>query len=372
MKRIFNRTFALLLAVVLCFSMVPMEVFATEETPPDSGISSDITEDGASSALEEEIVPEEEPVLYARDPISSVRADLEDGSNYLVNYGVTREDIVDELSAHEHDSYYLGTPYAGSDVQSPSGDTSYNSTVGLNCAGFVGYVLRKAGLDSSTAINLIKSTGDALYFGSGKPYDLLAGASNYYQLAKAAGLKCYVYNSKAEMLADGKCEKGDIILMYWSLQPFNDGADNHIGFFWGESSRDDVLWHSSTEHGNGNQISAITPKAVNSIYIVIKIEPGDYNITLTKTSADAECVAGNSNYSLAGTTYNVYKGISASGAVVATFTTDANGHAELSKPLGNGTYSVRKIKTPMGYALNNKTYSFIINGADTTLNVQEG
>lgn len=76
----------------------------------------------------------------------------------------------------------------------------------------------------------MKSTGDALYFGSGKPYDLLAGASNYYQLAKAAGLTCYIYNSKAEMLADGKLEKGDIILMYWSLQPFNDGADNHIGF----------------------------------------------------------------------------------------------------------------------------------------------
>ena len=40
----------------------------------------------------------------------------------------------------------------------------------MNCGGFVGYVLRKAGLNSTQAVNLIKSTGDALYFGSGKPY----------------------------------------------------------------------------------------------------------------------------------------------------------------------------------------------------------
>lgn len=309
--------------------------------------------------------------LYARDSISSVKADLEGGSRYLTDYGVTRDAIVNELSAHEHDNYYLGTTYAGGDVQSPNGDTSYNGTAGMNCGGFVGYVLRKVGLNCSAAIDLIKSTGDDLWFGSGKPYDLLAGASNYYQLAKAAGLTCYVYNTKAEMLADGKLEKGDIILMYWSLQPFNDGADNHIGFYWGESSGDDILWHSSTEPGSGNQISAITPKAANCIYIVIKIEPSDYNVTLTKTSADAECVAGNNNYSLAGATYNVYKGTSASGTVVATFTTDANGHAELSKPLGNGTYSVKETKAPMGYALDSKVYTFTINGADTSLDVQD-
>lgn len=53
-------------------------------------------------------------------------------------------------------------------------------------------MLRKAGLNSSQVINLIKSTGDANYFGSGKPYDILAGASNYYVMAKAAGLTCYI------------------------------------------------------------------------------------------------------------------------------------------------------------------------------------
>lgn len=108
--------------------------------------------------------------LYARAPISKVESDLGGGSHYLTDYGVTRDAIVNELSAHEHDNYYLGTRYAGGDVQSPNGDTSYNGSAGMNCGGFVGYVLRKVGLDSSRAIDLIKSTGDALYFGSGKAY----------------------------------------------------------------------------------------------------------------------------------------------------------------------------------------------------------
>lgn len=257
-------------------------------------------------------------------------------------------------------------------MQSPNGDTSYNGSAGMNCGGFVGYVLRKVGLDSTQAVNLIKSTGDALYFGSGKPYDLLAGASNYYQLAKAAGLTCYIYNTKADMLADGKLEKGDIILMYWSLSPFEDGVDNHIGFYWGESSGDDILWHSSPDGSGGNQIGSIVPKAANCIYIVIKLEPMGFNVTLNKTSADATITNGNSCYSLAGATYSIYEGTSATGTPVASFTTDANGHAELKNALTNGkTYSVKETKAPEGYKLDEKVYTFTINETDAELNVQD-
>ncbi len=380
MKHIYNRTLALFLVVVLCFSMVPLSAFATEM---DSGVSSEAPAEDASSISEEtpagedapdiadNMLPADKPVLYARDPLSKVQSDLGGGSSYLTNYGVTRKAIVDELSAHEHDSYYLGTQYAGGDVQSPNGDTSYNGSAGMNCGGFVGYVLRKVGLNSTQAVNLIKSTGDALYFGSGKPYDLLAGASNYYQLAKAAGLTCYIYNTKAEMLADGKLEKGDIILMYWSLSPFEDGVDNHIGFYWGESSGDDILWHSSPDGSGGNQIGSIVPKAANCIYIVIKIEPMGFNVTLNKTSADATVTNGNSCYSLAGATYGVYTTSDATGTPIATFTTDANGHAELAKPLGNGTYTVKELKAPKGYKLDEKIYTFHINGCDTSLDVQD-
>ena len=189
MKQIYNRALALFLVVVLCSSMAPFSAFATEAEPDaDSAVSSEAPLEDVDSSMPEEPPAEETPspddassmadnmqtvempTLRARDPISKVQSDLGNGSSYLTNYGVSRKAIVDELSAHEHDSYYLGTPYAGGDVQSPNGDTSYNGSAGMNCGGFVGYVLRKAGLNSTQAVNLIKSTGDALYFGSGKPY----------------------------------------------------------------------------------------------------------------------------------------------------------------------------------------------------------
>ena len=58
------------------------------------------------------------------------------GSEYLENYGMSRESLVNWLSAHENDNYYLGTRYVSGDFQSPNGDTSYNGMTGLNCAGF--------------------------------------------------------------------------------------------------------------------------------------------------------------------------------------------------------------------------------------------
>ena len=80
---------------------------------------------------------------------------------------------------------------------------------------------------------------------------------------------------------------------------------------------------------------------------------------------------GNSAYSLAGATYNVYKGTSGTGDVVATFTTDSAGHATLSTPLEDGTYSVKEVTPPKGYKLDTKVYTFTINGADTSLSVED-
>ena len=92
---------------------------------------------------------------------------------------------------------------------------------------------------------------------------------------------------------------------------------------------------------------------------------------MTKTSADVSITQGNSAYSLAGATYNVYKGTSGTGSVVATFTTDEAGHATLSTPLEDGTYSVKEVTPPKGYKLDEKIYTFTINGADTSLSVED-
>ena len=384
----------MLLAVVLCFSSLPFSVSADEvssepptestvesqpeETPAEDSTPSD-GETAESSPFENRSITisdssEDVPVLYAQDPFNTVKSEVEGGTNYMTSVGVTRESIVQELEAHEDDNYYLGTPYAGGDAQSPNGDTSYNSgTVGMNCGGFISYVLRKAGLDAETTMEIMHRTPVNQY-GSGLPYDWLAGASNYKNLVENGNISAYAFRTKQELLSSGLAEKGDIILMWWSNSPGADGADNHIGFFWGEASDDDVMWHSGTEPSSGNQISAITPKTPGSFYILIKIEPlqpKDYKVTLTKTSADVSITQGNSAYSLAGATYNVYKGTSGTGSVVATFTTDEAGHATLSTPLEDGTYSVKEVTPPKGYKLDEKIYTFTINGADTSLSVED-
>ena len=377
----------MLLAVVLCFSSLPFSVSADEvssELPTESTVESQPKESQAEET--EEFPPPAEnaiilsdssgdvPVLYAQDPFNTVKSEVEGGTNYMTSVGVTRESIVQELEAHENDDFYLGTKYVGGDAQSPNGDASYNSgTVGMNCAGFISYVLRKAGLDAETTMEIMHQTPVNQY-GSGLPYDWLAGASNYKNLIENGNISAYAFRTKQELLSSGLAEKGDIILMWWSNSPGADGADNHIGFFWGEASDDDVMWHSGTEPSSGNQISEITPKTPGSFYILIKIEPlqpKEYTVTLTKTSADVSITQGNSAYSLAGATYNVYEGTSGTGSVVATFTTDEAGHATLSTPLEDGTYSVKEVTPPKGYKLDEKIYTFTINGGDTTLSVED-
>ena len=371
----------MLLAVVLMFSSLPFSVSADEvssELPTESSVESQSEETEEPAQTNGTITISDSsgdvPVLYAQDPFNTVKSQVEGGTNYMTSVGVTRESIVRELEAHEDDNYYLGTPYAGGDAQSPNGDASYNSgTVGMNCAGFISYVLRKAGLDAETTMEIMHRTPVNQY-GSGLPYDWLAGASNYKNLIENGNISAYAFRTKQELLSSGLAEKGDIILMWWSNSPGADGADNHIGFFWGEASDDDVMWHSGTEPSSGNQISEITPKTPGSFYILIKIEPlqpKDYQVTLTKTSADVSITQGNSAYSLAGATYNVYKGTSGTGSVVATFTTDEAGHATLSTPLEDGTYSVKEVTPPKGYKLDEKIYTFTINGGDTSLSVED-
>ena len=388
-----KRILAMLLAVVLMFSALPFSVSANEvssgpptestvesqpeETPAEDPAPSDGETLGNSPSENDSITISDSsgdvPVVYAIDPYDEIKNKAEGGSNDMTQYGVTRAKIVSHLESHEHDDFYLGTPYQGGDWQSPNGDTSYNGSAGMNCTGFVSYVLRACGLDTGTFLEQLSLTGSTVWAGSGLPYDLMSGASNYLNAVQNGDIAAYTFRDKSELLASGLAQKGDILLMWWSLSPFDDGADNHIGFFWGDSSSEDKMWHSSTHPQSGNQISEIVPKTPGSYFILIKTENEEptYSVTLTKTSADVSITQGNSAYSLAGATYNVYKGTSGTGSVVATFTTDEAGHATLSTPLENGTYSVKEVTPPKGYKLDTKVYTFTINGADTSLSVED-
>lgn len=115
-----------------------------------------------------------------------------DGSKYLSDVvGVTREQVVAELEAHEHDSYYLGTPYEGLQSVSlggtggrPHPNGSGLSPAGMQCSGFVAYVLAAAG---------------------GNPYGTLAYGSDgwwslraWHHVAVANDVVCYTFDSKEE------------------------------------------------------------------------------------------------------------------------------------------------------------------------------
>lgn len=93
------------------------------------------------------------PLLSPDLPYATVKewCNRPNGTRTISDFGVTREEVIAELSAHVSDSYYLGTPYQGRDWQSPNGDPSYNGRAGLNCGGFVAYVLSKCGLNSGTS-----------------------------------------------------------------------------------------------------------------------------------------------------------------------------------------------------------------------------
>ncbi len=203
-----------------------------------------------------------------------------DGSKYFSDVvGVTREQVVAELEAHEHDSYYLGTPYEGLQSVSlggtggrPHPNGSGLSPAGMQCSGFVAYVLAAAG---------------------GNPYGTLAYGSDgwwslraWHHVAVANDVVCYTFDSKEELLASGLAQKGDIVVAYATdpeiaagRDQYGNATDAHVGFFWGDSPSEDLMWqsiHPSNGFGtvvSGNQISPIQGKVYPCTYALYPMGP---------------------------------------------------------------------------------------------------
>ena len=203
-----------------------------------------------------------------------------DGSKYFSDVvGVTREQVVAELEAHEHDSYYLGTPYEGLQSVSlggtggrPHPNGSGLSPAGMQCSGFVAYVLAAAG---------------------GNPYGTLAYGSDgwwslraWHHVAVANDVVCYTFDSKEELLASGLAQKGDIVVAYATdpeiaagRDQYGNATDAHVGFFWGDSPSEDLMWqsiHPSNGFGtvvSGNQISPIQGKVYPCVYALYPMGP---------------------------------------------------------------------------------------------------
>lgn len=85
-------------------------------------------------------------------------------------------------------------------------------------------------------------------------------------------------------------------------------------------------------------------------------------VEINKSSANTDITDGNGCYSLEGAEYAVYN---ADNQAVDKLTTDANGYAK-SKLLPSGTYTVKELKAPNGYALDEDSHGIEIKSGQTT------
>lgn len=136
-----------------------------------------------------------------------------------------------------------------------------------------------------------------------------------------------------------------------------------------------AVWEDRDQQANIQHQATCPGTTKTTAYIKIKGENPKYTVTLTKTSADVKITNGNANYSLEGAVYYVYKDVNIPDypywnyKPYATFTTDANGHAELSKKLENGNYVTIEQVAPLGYTLDTSVHRFSVNGKSTDISV---
>lgn len=136
-----------------------------------------------------------------------------------------------------------------------------------------------------------------------------------------------------------------------------------------------AVWEDRDQQANIQHQATCPGTTKNMAYIKIKGEKPKYTVTLTKTSADVKITNGNVNYSLEGAVYNVYKAYAnpnhdyTNDPLVATFTTQKDGHATLSKKLENGDYVTIEQVAPLGYTLDTSVHRFSVDGKNTDIPV---
>ena len=136
-----------------------------------------------------------------------------------------------------------------------------------------------------------------------------------------------------------------------------------------------AVWEDRDQQANIQHQATCPGTTQTMAYIKIKGENPKYTVTLTKTSADVKITNGNANYSLEGAVYNVYEANGmpnhdyTNDPVVATFTTQKDGHATLSKKLENGDYVTIEQVAPLGYTLDTSVHRFSVDGKSTDIPV---
>ncbi|OUZ16087.1 hypothetical protein A5868_001005 [Enterococcus sp. 12F9_DIV0723] len=162
--------------------------------------------------------------------------------------GTTKSRIFNELQSHENDWYYLTTPFVGSlgineSVMSPRGNpTRYGP--GMNCTGFIATVTRRGGGNLSAITRISNQYG---------------GPCNGYNWRNALvpNIQHYSFRTVNDLLRSGQATKGD--LLYFEADFSRPNPDCHLGFFWGNYSSHDRIWHSTFPNNKFSHIYSATP-----------------------------------------------------------------------------------------------------------------
>ena len=269
---------------------------------------------------------------------------------------------LDELKAHEYDSYYLNTPYgntgpdgAGGDISTwdcwhPNGKPKSNGQAYMNCTGFIVAVLEACGANCDPIGSYVGSSG----YNRGNKSNLSRWIS---YLNDHSELRTR-YESKESMLASGQLRKGDIIIadpLDWGTP----GADCHILFFWGDAPNHDLAWHSSSHADGviagacpGNMISQITAKWGNVYWLHVPLT-NLITLALQKRSAEISVATGDEGapfYSLEGAQFSVFQhcenGVCS--GLITEFSTNAQGYAEIELAPDQGVW-IREDHAPLGF-----------------------
>lgn len=116
------------------------------------------------------------------------------------------------------------------------------------------------------------------------------------------------------------------------------------------------MWKINGEHG----------KTYASFKVYWSLAEGGYG-TLDKSSGDVKVTKGNSQYSLAGTVYGVYKDSS----LVTKLETDSSGHGTTADKLPNSAYTVKEIFAPADYELSDEAFTITVKGADPSVDATD-
>ena len=298
-------------------------------------------------------------------------------------YGVSRQDIVNWLSSHEHDNYYLGTTYGWRAYTAPNGDPYCTLSPGystggvamMNCAGFVAHVVYKAGLNVDAWNTYLAGNHPRLYYrqnyniaSADMWYLHVTGDETGFQGSRelTGAFRYYSFPSITAALNSGKMRKGDLFI-FWPKEGYASDrtyTDSHIGVYWGDYAGQNKFWHMHWPYCEINEIwSFLGPYD----FIVIPFSAGGGDMpsdpnnkgTLTVIERNEDKVA------LPGAQFTAKN--DKTGQVYYLGPTDSKGTASVALP--EGQYTLTQTAYPPGYTVRTKsTWSVSISkGMVTTL-----